>query len=473
VETNVNRANRHLSDRLRLGIVVLGLIAAMVFSYYAIIDPLEYSGYFFEIRSLPSFALGVVLAVLPVAYLPLTDQRPSLLITYLLYFLAYIPACTIPYCTGHVEAESMWVFHLTLAVSFWIVSVASRLPILAVPHQALPKPIFWAVIIGLFTTAWSAVLLNYGFHLQWVVLDDVYDVRADFVDSLAVQSRALVYLVPWLVNVIAPFLFVYAIRNRQWPIVGLVAFSQVLAYTITAYKHILFSTGFLLLLYCVLRMKRGSLIGRMAMACFGMVVACAAIDLMTDNAFWTSIGTRRIFLNAGILTGFYFDFFSINPKFHLSHSILRYFLTSPYSTVAPMLVGETYIGPGCHANAHVWADSFANFGLLGMLVFSGGLMAILWFYDCISRGCDRIFAALVLAIPAMVLANTALLTTLLTHGLGLVVALMFFSPREFIAHRERYEPGTLPGTPPRPAMFRKPGLANRLSQRKPLRLQPK
>ncbi len=429
------RTDYQLATRVRLGIVVFSMLAALLFSYTAIIDPLEYAGYVFEIHSMWGFATGVCLALLPVCYLPLDARRPSTLVSFLLYFLAYIPACTVPYCTGTVQGDRIWQFQLTLAVCFWLVSRTSRLPTLAIPHQALPKIAFWALVIASFLAAWAVILMHYGVNIRWVVFADVYDVRADFVDSVGQQNRMMTYLVPWLGNVIAPFLFIYSIRNRQWGLVFLVGASQVVVYTITAYKHFLFSIVFLILLYLAMRLRQGTLLGRLAVSCLAIVVVCTSLDLITGEALWTSFITRRLFLNSGLLTGFYFDFFSINPKFHLAHSVLRWFLETPYSTAAPLLIGETFIGAGCSANAHMWADAFANFGLPGMVVFSMVLSGVLWFYDSISRGCDHIFAALVLAIPAMALANTALLTTILTHGLGLAIALMFVAPREVTAER--------------------------------------
>jgi len=80
------------------------------------------------------------------------------------------------------------------------------------------------------------------------------------------------------------------------------------------------------------------------------------------------------------------------------------------------------------SNANLWADAYANFGYVGIIVFSLLLAVVLWLYDSVAFGRDKRLAALAIGLPAFALANTGLLTALLTNGIGLVMLLVYLMP---------------------------------------------
>jgi hypothetical protein len=86
------------------------------------------------------------------------------------------------------------------------------------------------------------------------------------------------------------------------------------------------------------------------------------------------------------------------------------------------------------ANANFWADAYANFGYAGIVCFTLLLALVLWLYDSGSAGRDRYVTALVIALPAFAVANSGLLTSLLTHGIGLAMLLMYLMPAAMDEH---------------------------------------
>src|SRR6185437_3705188 len=113
----------------------------------------------------------------------------------------------------------------------------------------------------------------------------------------------------------------------------------------------------------------------------------------------------------------------------LSHSIFKGIVGNPYESVPPLIIGNVYFrGSGTDANANFWADAFANFGIVGVFAFTALLGMVLWFYDSITLDIDLRLAALMLAMPAVSLANGGLLTCLLMHGLGFACLLMYYLP---------------------------------------------
>ena len=100
-----------------------------------------------------------------------------------------------------------------------------------------------------------------------------------------------------------------------------------------------------------------------------------------------------------------------------------------------MVIGDAYYGHvqgpiDVSANANLWADAYANFGILGILFFTAILGGFLWILDSVAKGASLKISTLLLAYPAYMLVNTKLQTTLLTHGLVLVLVILYILPRQ-------------------------------------------
>jgi len=80
------------------------------------------------------------------------------------------------------------------------------------------------------------------------------------------------------------------------------------------------------------------------------------------------------------------------------------------------VISWTYWGRDFGPNVGYLGDAFANFGFMGMFLFSMILGVFLRIVDSISRHLPANLIAAIIAVPAMALANSALFTSLLTHG---------------------------------------------------------
>lgn len=146
---------------------------------------------------------------------------------------------------------------------------------------------------------------------------------------------------------------------------------------------------------------------------------------------------RRTIFTPGLNSAYYLDFFSNNPLAQLGHGLLRSFVNYPYDVPPSYLIGRRYFDSDqVSANANIWADVFANFGWVGVVVVTVGLAAIFFVYDSVSKRRDFRIATLMIALPAFSLSDTAFLTTLLTHGLGLSMMLVMLSPRAARPNRD-------------------------------------
>jgi len=130
----------------------------------------------------------------------------------------------------------------------------------------------------------------------------------------------------------------------------------------------------------------------------------------------------------GQLTAYYYDYFTSHPPYYLSFSVLRSFVPSPYDTEAPYLIGRVYFNTGEDANANLWADAIANFGLIGVIPASLLLGVVLWLFDWVASGRDLRLVAPLAALAGLGLSNGALLTTILTGGIAFAMVLVAAMP---------------------------------------------
>jgi hypothetical protein len=157
-----------------------------------------------------------------------------------------------------------------------------------------------------------------------------------------------------------------------------------------------------------------------------------AADRLLGGDDVTSLLVRRMIATPGLVTAGYVQVFDGIEKAHLSHSVLEGFVPSPYPyhSEPADLVGALFFGrPDTHANANWLADGYANFGYVGMVLASLVLIALLWAIDDATRGLPVGFACLVFVMPVNALSESAILTTLLTDGFVVAIALCALAPR--------------------------------------------
>src|SRR5262249_19851829 len=136
-----------------------------------------------------------------------------------------------------------------------------------------------------------------------------------------------------------------------------------------------------------------------------LVVLSTVADVATKSAVFSTLVTRRTFAAPGLLTGFYFEHFSkvshAGVAFRFSTNSGRYF--GP-----PQEIGLAYFGSAdVDANANFWAEGFADFGMPGIVGFTLLVAFLVWIYDSIFAVHSLELGALMTAMPALNLSNTA------------------------------------------------------------------
>jgi hypothetical protein len=388
---------------------------APLYAYYGLIDADPES---------TAILIVTALAALPAAWLPISARRPSFIVLWLLYLCGYVPVIVVPlYLEG--DLATVLPYDLALVGSMAILSLIVRLPPVAInaPHLSLASFTRLMVVLGLLSLAYIAA--TFGVQPP-PSLSSVYTRRAEF-DTAVGGAAAAGYVVPWAANAINPILMALGMVRKRAELVVLGVAGQLLIYSATGFKSVLFSIALVPLVYVAISIARRS---------FGLLATVAAplILLLTvaGNSLTDGIAVslaRRVFTTPGQLTWYYFDYFSVHPPYQLSHRFLGWLFPSQYSVEPAALIGSVYFPQSNpSANANLWADAFANFGIGGIMVFSVLLGLVLLVVDGLGLRRDARITGPLLAIAGLNLASTALFTNLLTFGLGLSCVLIALMP---------------------------------------------
>jgi hypothetical protein len=346
-----------------------------------------------------------------------------------LYILVYVPTMIVPIYSLTVDRE-LWYFLASIAVSFLLLGTVYALPLIRLPRFRLSPQLYWGLVAALSIACYVIIFLRFGFKIRVVSLASVYDLRGAYRDELATNGRGVAYAMAWQGNVLNPMIVAYGLTHRRPLFVIIGFFGQMALFSITGLKGVLFSTMMLALIFVAF----GS-IGRW----FGinsiwgstfLVMVSVMTDFLRDSTIMVSLFVRRLIITPGLLSGFYFDFFSTNEMARYAYSFLSPFFEYPYDATPPFIIGLNYFhNAETSANANIWADAFSSFGIAGVLTISLILASIFWLLDCLMADTDIRMAVLMLGLPAIALSNSSLFVTFVTHGLGLVLLLAFLMPK--------------------------------------------
>ncbi len=425
-----------ISLRLQLLAAVALYIGLLHIAYlYLTVPYFSYVGMYYSPISEGAVVWSWLIALLPVVWLPLKFQRPSLVVYYFLYTFVIIPACIVPAYTGTLSIENLTQMQIALVVCFALLGLVYLLPLSYLPRVHLSK-MWFLILVMLFSCASYVTIVHFvGFSFRFPDPSDPYAVRGDYNELMGnINSKWLGYCTNWQSFVINPFFVAYGFLSRKYYLLAIGAAGQLAIYALGGLKTVLFSLLLTVILLVMQRCRHFGLTFLWGMALFvGVCMVCDRFLLHTSLGL-TSLFVRRLVFIPGQLTGMFFDFFSHNRFALLGHSVLKGLVNYPYSLEPPYLIGETYFSNDrMAADANLWGDGFANFGYFGMLGATLLLGCWLWLVD--SSGIDRNgrLIMLMVGVPGIVLANCGLLTCLGNHGLGFTLALIYLLPRDFVS----------------------------------------
>jgi hypothetical protein len=399
-------------------------VAVLDWAYASHFSPVyAYTG-LIDAAATPGATLAVAaLTAAPAAWLPLSARRPSTIVLWALYLVGYVPTALVPlYLTGDLGA--VLPFDVGLVSSMAILALILRLRPPAIRVSNLSLTAFTRLLTALAVLSMLYIVAAFGVHTL-PSLADVYTTRAQFTVAQG-GAAAGGYIVPWAANAINPMLMALGIARRRADLVVLGLFGQLIIYSDTGYKAVLFSVVLVPLVYFAIS-RAGRSFGPLTVLGTTAILA-GAVAARSRPGDWALALATRVFATPGHVGWYYYDFFSGHPQYHLSHSFLSWLFPSPYNVDAPLLIGSVYFHQGTDANTSFWADAFANFGFTGIVIFTVVCGIVLLILDALGRRRDARIAGPMLAIAGLSLGSTGLFTTMLTQGLALGCVLIALMP---------------------------------------------
>ncbi len=404
-----------------------GLLLWLLYAV-AIVPTFGYQRFSYQNPGVASLVVALTIAALPSLTLPATVRRPSFGVLWVLYVVVIIPSAVIPHLIPLGTTADHFRWELLLVGSFLLATAIIRVPTVSTVRVHVLRRHAVGVLVVAYTVVALYLLVKLGVSLRPVGFADVYAVRLR-ARTVLETDVALAYLVPWFQNVICPCLLVAGWTTRRWLLVAMGLAGEVYIYQAFGNRQallgVLFIAGFLIVVRQLSLRHVAHFILATACILLGLVLI---VHISTDAVVPTSIIGLRTFAIPGILSANYYDFFSAHPIVLLRDGLLGHFARSPYSLSTSNLISDVYYGlPSSTSNAHVWADGFANFGLLAFLLVPVLLGLVLWLIDAATANVPVAVVLAGLSFLIISWGNVGLTTSLVTSGTGLMLVLLLLT----------------------------------------------
>lgn len=361
------------------------------------------------------------------SFLPARARKPSDFLVCLAFF-AFLAPLLVFY---GLADKSRWMLYYVL-IQYCVMSVlrAGR-PIRMRTVKYGPAMALGASIAGIIVaTAW--MVASGGFAHFNLDLDAVYEFREETASTIF--TGPLGYVVVWATTVCSPLLLMLALRNRNHVLVLGMIFLHVLWFGLTSHKSVLFYPALVLFLRALFKYSRA-----LALIPVGMSLA-VMISLIsfyaTESLFLSGMFVRRVFFVPSYLTFTYLEFFNENPLVFWSNSFLSWLVHYPYDESVALVIGSYLNDPTTWANNSFFSTGYMHAGLLGVVIYglvSGVMLKIL--DSLVTKNVPIWMALAVTIVPWFSLFTSAdLTTTLLTHGLGFGILVLYLMRHKDWAH---------------------------------------
>jgi hypothetical protein len=436
-ENRMSNSGGPFRQRALLILGILVFIACYQWVYIHWLNPtFDYFGYEYNPPSAGYLLFAWLLSALPSLWMPLSIDRPSKLIYWVLYLTVFIPSMFIPLFAGINKPSEVTRLMIVLFAGFAITGLSYRRPLLKLKPPRLTASRFWFgfTLIAVVCTVW--VLIAFRGNFQIASFIDIYDVRNAADDVMA--GTLVNYPLMWLYGAISPFLMGWGLFYRRASVFGAGMLGQVLVYSCFGNKASILSIFFILGFYLLFRVRRFPFGLTLTWSLVAIFVSLSVCSIFAENEVGSVLFTgltlvfMRTFGLAGLLTAQYYYFFQHNPLTFYSHlKLINLLIHYPYHYYLGSEIGYYYYGSLVDTTAHLWAmDGIAALGLVGILFISVVCTLVFWLLDSAAQKHDPLLTALVVSYAAYNLANLPLFTTLLSRGLGLLIVIFYLMPRE-------------------------------------------
>ncbi|HLG35416.1 MAG TPA: hypothetical protein VI757_11095 [Bacteroidia bacterium] len=368
-----------------------------------------------------------------VAYtIPQNHNRPSTMILLFLFLISYIPITTFYALNSFTSVMPL----LCVTFIFFAINLAVRdSGLLKMNMGKLEvQPSTFSFFLLMFSVlAYAVLIYRFGFINRIPSFSEIRELREAYREE---DNRIIIYIFKWQSSVINPILFILGLLFRNVWLIALSITGQLYLYSVGGHKAIFFINFLVLFVFIGMKYFSKTFNNFILVSLIMLVILLMGIDyLINDYSLLSSILVRRMFLVPAQFFYYYYEYFSVHPvDFFAQNFPFSVFLSSHYSMEIPYLIADYFVNKASiHANANMFADSYANLGLTGFFIIGFIFLLILKFLDSVSRFKNTFVILPLLSFSVINIANSSLITTLITHGFLFtlfVITIMPFASRK-------------------------------------------
>ena len=421
-------------DRVYIVLILLIYRLLLDISYIKFISYYySYAGFVLSPAPVSIIISSYILVVITALLYPLSNCGPSNIIIALLYLIDFVPATTLTALAGcdFVSCLSLMPLYIIL-FGFSLISPT-------VNFKISLNGVFLYIFVSTFVFLWVAIFaFKFGFKFPGNLID-VYDTREEFVQVIGKGASFLSYIMNWQGNIIVPLLISWGIIAKKYYIALLGIVFNIFLFAVTGHKSQFYSIFFIIWILMGVRYVKKNIIYYMAFSLSSLIIIFCLIDYCTGSYFLNGIFIRRLLFVPSGLYYLYYDFFS-NHSFTLfsQSKPFSWFVSYPYKVAIPHLIAQHYLNSSqTYANANVWADGFASWGLAGMIIIALIMVILLKIIDIISVNKNIYLVNALIAMPAFCFTNSGLFTTILGHGLLFAIFINILLPEDNFDYARR------------------------------------
>jgi hypothetical protein len=268
-------------------------------------------------------------------------------------------------------------------------------------------------------------LLNYtlsGVTLNFDITR-VYDFRES--NALLTNSGIRVYINIWAYKVFNITLICLCLFYKRFFLLSILILIQIYFYAANAHKLVLFLP--LLCLSCWYYFRRSDSLTFFPNLLNYLLLFSLAVVTIYEYYYAGTLLIRRLFFVPANNSYAYYEFFSNNSYNYWSDSFLNPFLESQYPNNVANTIGQFLGEDDMAANNGFISSGYANAGIIGVMIYSILFAFILRFINYLINNKTQIWLPLAILIVPMsnTILNSDLLTTLLTHGFGVAIIIVY------------------------------------------------
>jgi len=344
------------------------------------------------------------------------DGSPFLYLTGICFSIFLCIPAIIMFVFGGI---SLWYPLYSTILLILITNHNLSIPQLKIKHLNYRWQVISLVVAVLLLTVPFA--MKYGMPTNLKVFSlgsEVYDARAA---ASGKASLITSYLFSPLAKVLLPTLLIMGIIHKDYKISTLAVVAMIYLFMVNPHKSVLFSipVAIAFIFFKQYETKTGAFL----LLINTVLILSVLARLLLGNVLLESILVRRGFFLPVLISDNYFSFFENNHTM-LSHSVMRGLIDYHYGWDPSHLMGfMMHEQSTTSCNTGIIADGFMNFGHIGVLFWI--IITVMIFKLIDSLGIRSAYFGLAF-IFLYTLTNSALLTSMLTHGGFLLILVLTF-----------------------------------------------